>query len=86
MYIKTNKETYNILQKEISNRANKDNNFSVGFLDDSLIGQLLRNQDNKTLEIKIDDTIGKCKILFMNKDEEVFTAYLYDFLSGLVIK
>ena len=53
MYIKTNKETYNILQKEISNRANKDNNFSVGFLDDSLIGQLLHNQDNKTLEIKI---------------------------------
>ncbi len=86
MYIKTNKETYNILQKEISNRANKDNNFSVGFLDDSLIGQLLRNQDNKTLEIKIDDTIGKCKILFMNKDEEIFTAYLYDFLSCLVIK
>ena len=86
MYIKTNKETYNILQKEISNRANKDNNFSVGFLDDSLIGQLLHNQDNKTLEIKIDDTIGKCKILFMNKDEEIFTAYLYDFLSCLVIK
>ena len=86
MYRKTNKETYNILQKEISNRANKDNNFSVGFLDDSLIGQLLRNQDNKTLEIKIDDTIGKCKILFMNKDEEIFTAYLYDFLSCLVIK
>ena len=86
MYIKTNKETYNILQKEISNRANKDNNFSVGFLDDSLIGQLLRNQDKKTLEIKIDDTIGKCKILFMNKDEEIFTAYLYDFLSCLVIK
>lgn len=86
MYIKTNKETYNILQKEISNRANKDNNFSVGFLDDSLIGQLLRNQDNKTLEIKIDNTIGKCKILFMNKDEEIFTAYLYDFLSCLVIK
>lgn len=85
MLLKVNEESYNKLKEKMSNGNSEDAIHCIGFLKDSLIGQVLENKDNELLEINLDDSIEEDKIIFIENEEEIFESYMYDFLSCMVI-
>lgn len=83
MLLKVNEENYNKLKEKMSD--NKEAVHTIGFLKDSLIGQILEDKDNELLKITIDNSIEEDKVIFLEDKEEIFESYIYDFLSCMVI-
>lgn len=85
MLLKVNEENYNKLKEKMSNGDNEEAVHCIGFLKDSLIGQILENKDNEVLEMNIDNSIEENKIIFVENEEEIFESYICDFLSCMVV-
>lgn len=83
MIIKVNEKNYNILKDDMLG-SNEEAKYSFGFLKDSLIGQILEDKNNISLEIIFDNSIEGDKVLFVEDKEVIFESYMCDFLSCMV--